>query len=155
MKKIKLGNSPKFIIVDDENFELFNKYKWLLNRGGYAQARINNKLRRIHTLLINSDSINVCDHINGNKLDNRKANLRLISRTQNNANRKPNKNSKLGTKGVCIDKNKVKKPYCAYICFDNKKQHIGYFATLKEAAEAYNQEAIKLWGKYALLNNIN
>ena len=157
MKQIKIGNSEKFILVDDIDFEELNKHKWLINKGGYPQTRYKTKLVLLHKLLVNfpeTNSINVCDHINRNRLDYRRENLRVATRIQNNANRIPNINSKLGTKGVSIDKRKLKNKFYAYICSDNKKIHIGYFATIKEAAEAYNKEAIKKWGEFALLNNI-
>jgi len=154
MKILKIENSKEIILIDNQDFEELSKHKWRLNRGGYPETRSKGKLKRVHNFLIKSDAINVCDHIDGNKLNNIRGNLRIITRTQNNANRQPNKNNKQGTKGVYFNKQNKKNPFEAYICSDNKKIHIGYFATIKEAAEAYNKEAIKKWGEFALLNNI-
>lgn len=156
MKKIKIGNSTKFIIVDDKDFESLNSHKWLVNKGGYPLTRYKNKLVLLHKLLTDfpeTNSLNVCDHINRNRLDYRRQNLRVATRIQNNANRKPNKNTE--TKGVYFDKRPLKKPFQAYICVDNGKVHLGYFSTREEASRAYNKEATKRWGSFALLNPVN
>lgn len=87
------------------------------------------------------------DHINGNKLDNRKANLRTSTKAQNCANA-IGKRSKSGIKGVYFYKGKWR----AYIATATKKTHLGSFETKEQASQAYNEAAIKKWGTFARLN---
>ena len=91
------------------------------------------------------------DHINQNGLDNRKANLRPATHTQNNCNRKKfSKNTYSKYKGVCWKK-KIKK-WTAQIGFNNKMIFLGYFHDEVAAAKAYDQAAIKYHREFAALN---
>lgn len=96
------------------------------------------------------------DHINGDKLDNRRINLRLATRTENEANKRKRRSHKGRAttsryKGVSINPDRRKK-YRAHITNEKKTRFIGSFLTEREAAEAYNREAIKEFGNFALLN---
>ncbi len=159
MKKIKLGGKygkGKYALVDNDDFEKFNQYSWYLSTTGYAIRGKWNKIKKqndiIHLhkkILITPKNMEV-DHINGNRIDNRKNNLRICTHKQNIANQKLQKRSKSGYKGVSYYKNYDK--WEAYVCTDNKKYRIGYFSIKKEAALAYNKKAKELFGKYACLN---
>lgn len=82
------------------------------------------------------------DHINGNRKDNRIANLRLVSRTQNAENRhKPHKGNTSGVKGVSWYKRSGS--YVAQICVGGKRITLGYRKTLEEAAALYAEAAAK------------
>jgi predicted aspartyl protease len=73
------------------------------------------------------------DHINGNKADNRRKNLRPVTYAENCHNRKRNSNNTSGTTGVRkVENGKFE----AYIYVNGKKIHLGYFATKKEAEDA-------------------
>jgi hypothetical protein len=82
-----------FAIVDDDDVELLSRFSWQLNCQGYATAnvgigRAHVTHERMHRLIMRPpDGIDV-DHINGNRLDNRKCNLRLATRQQNLRNSK-------------------------------------------------------------------
>jgi hypothetical protein len=77
------------------------------------------------------------DHINGNKHDNRLENLRIVSRSENNQNRRfANKNNKLGLKGICQIYNGK---YRVLIGLNGKNIHLGYFKNLEEAIQARKQ----------------
>lgn len=89
------------------------------------------------------------DHINNNKLDNRRFNLRSVSPTANSQN----KAKKAGTTskyiGVCVQNGVIK----AQIGIGNRKtKNLGSFATEEEAALAYNQKALELHGLGAKIN---
>ena len=90
------------------------------------------------------------DHINGNRLDNRKENLRLATPQQNQMNRKSHRNSTSKYKGVSWDKSRNK--WRALIMIDNKYKHIGRYQDEREAALAYDKAARELFGEYAHLN---
>jgi hypothetical protein len=87
------------------------------------------------------------DHINGDKADNRIANLRPATHKQNSANRLINKNSTSGVKGVGWHKNNAK--WRAQIKLNGKKKNLGYFDAIEDAAAAYQNAAINNFGEFA------
>ena len=113
--KRKCKNSGKyFALVDDELFDKLNKYHLSISKNGYAQRRvkIGDKISIIpmHRQIMNltfGDKQYV-DHINGNRLDNRKSNLRFCTRTENNHNMKLSYRNKSGAKGIYKDKNHLR-----------------------------------------------
>lgn len=91
------------------------------------------------------------DHRDHDKLNNRLSNLRLATRSQNNANiRKSRGSSK--AKGVYWETKR--KSFRAHVRFHGKSIHLGYFDIEDEAAHAYNKKAIELFGEYASLNPV-
>ncbi len=88
------------------------------------------------------------DHVNGNGADNRRANLRIATRSQNGANRGPQKNNTSGYKGVSRDKQR----WQASITVMGVCHRIGGFDTPEEAAVAYDIRAREVFGEYAKLN---
>lgn len=157
MKKIKLtcGFST---IVDDEDFEELSKHKWQYNSIGYAvrTVALDDKTRTslyMHVAIMGKiDGLEI-DHINGNKLYNRRENLRHVTREQNNQNRKPNKNASSKYKGVCWHKNNQK--WGSQIKINGKCIYLGSYKSEEDAALAYNEAAIRLQGQYARLNTID
>lgn len=106
----------------------------------------------MHRLLMTSPTGTMVDHINGNGLDNRKENLRVVTNSQNLMNRGKNKNNTSGYKGVLWDK--VRNKWIALIGFNNKNIYLGRFFTKNEAAFAYNAKAEELFGEFAQINII-
>ena len=84
------------------------------------------------------------DHVNGNRLDCRRSNLRVATRSQNACNRNVQSNSLSGVKGVCWDKSRSK--WKAQLTIGGKHFQIGRFDTLDEAIEAY-EEYSKIYHK--------
>lgn len=131
MKQIELKHG-EIVLVDDEDFEELNKYRWCLNNGGYA-TRMNDG----HTSILMHRFINSTpkgletDHINGNKLDNRKENLRNVTHSQNQMHNRIPKNNTSGVKGVTWDK--VNKKWQAQIKLNQKVHHLGRYSTLQGA----------------------
>jgi len=104
MKKIKLTRE-KFALVDNENFEWLNQWKWFCDSSGYA-ARTDycggrNLRIYMHRVINGTPGKMETDHINLNKLDNRKANLRTATSSLNKINRPMQPNNSSGYKGVC------------------------------------------------------
>jgi len=87
------------------------------------------------------------DHIDMDRSNNRYSNLRLATRSQNYMNRRAYSNNSLGIKGVCLSKGGKK--YRANIYYRGKQICLGYYHTVKEAAEAHRLGAIKYHGEYA------
>lgn len=87
------------------------------------------------------------DHINGNRSDNRIANLRPASRSQNNANAKLRSDNKSGSKGVSWDAGRNR--WHAQIRAHGKQHHLGRFHSKEEAQAAYATAAKRMFGEYA------
>jgi len=89
------------------------------------------------------------DHIDGNKLNNRRSNLRVATRSQNSANRGPTGGtSKFKGVRYCKDKGR----YRAEIQADGRYIHLGYFDVEVDAARAYDQAAVTHYGEFAYTN---
>lgn len=154
MKEIKL-HKGETVFVDDEDFEIVNLFRWHLN-GGYARhnERINGKYYYIfmHHLIKNTPNGMRIDHINRNKFDNRKCNLRFCTHAQNQYNTSHRKQSKSQYKGVSWSQKDKK--WTVNISKNGERKHIGLFHQKEAAAQAYNFVAKELFGKFAYLNPI-
>ena len=150
MKKIKLTQN-KYALVDDEDFEKLSKYKWHFT-GQYAAHRLhrnggNKKIQWMHRFILNTPIGKDTDHINGNKLDNRKKNLRICSRTENSRNSKIRSNNTSGFKGVHW--HGALKKWRARIKVNGKCIHLGCFDDKKSAHNAYCKASEILFGEFA------
>lgn len=152
-EKIKSICGRYTIIVDDEDFPLLSRHRWFIHKNEltphFSYKSLNIPIYRIILAPYRRKEV---DHINRNRLDNRKANLRLVTRTQNEMNKAPTKLNTSGYKGVRMAKTKGK--WFAFIHFQNKRLYLGTFPSKIEAAKAYNREAIKLYSGYAWLNPV-
>lgn len=138
-------------LIDAEDLPKIKGHKWYQHMG-YARARVaHGELHMSHMIMPCPDGMFI-DHINRNKLDNRKANLRVVTRSQNNANRSSFKNSTSVYKGVHW--NKKSGLWEATIKKDGHQISLGMFDNEVAAASAYNANARKIWGEYAVLNDI-
>lgn len=155
MKLITLTQGKK-VIVDDIDFEFLNQWKWYLNKG-YA-VRGYSKRILMHRFIINTPKGMDTDHINGDKLDNRRNNLRVATRSQNMANRKLNVLKTSNYLGVCLRKqrykNKIYKYWIAQISFNNQRIYLGEYKNEAEASKVYNQKAQELFGEFAKVNTV-
>jgi hypothetical protein len=162
MKELLLTQS-KVAFIDDEDFERVNKYKWRYAKSkkwnsAYAYGyntfqHADNQNRRtlpLHRFILglSPDDKRVVDHIDGNGLNNLRANLRIATRSQNMANSKVRSSSTY--KGVYSLKDR--KAFKATITKNRISTHLGYFPTAIEAARAYDQKAKELFGEFAALN---
>ena len=160
MKEIKL--SKGFVaLVDDDDFEYLNQWKWHVFKSGSGFRAVRNKPRGTNggkqgaiymhrvVLKVTDPKISV-DHKDHNTLNNQKENLRKATHSQNMANRTPHKGSTSIYLGVNFC-GQHKKWRCQ-IYKNGRKIFMGYFVDEKDAALAYNKEAIKLHGEFANLN---
>jgi hypothetical protein len=156
MKYIKLSQG-NIAIISDEDFESLSKYKWHFSKA-YGAGRSVSKYGVHWTVTMNRQITNCpngsyVDHINRNRLDNRRENLRICTNAENNQNR-PKSNHKVKPtskyKGVYYDK--LRDSYRAYIWKDSKYYFIGRFKKELEAAEARDIWAGQLHGAYACFN---
>lgn len=153
MKQIKLSNTSAFALVDDEDFDMLHEYSWYLCGVGYAYGRIDNEICSLHRKILNlkKDDRTYVDHIDDNRLNNQKSNLRKCTNQENSRNsRKTSKITSSKYKGVSWNK-KISK-WRVRIFVNNKGKHIGAFDCEIMAAKAYDIYADKYFGEFARLN---
>jgi hypothetical protein len=143
----------KLAIVDFEDYEAISKYKWCIMSTGYAAkgALLPNGKRGLvlmHRVIMNTPNGMDTDHVNGDKLDNRRCNLRICSRSQNMQNQKAIRRKTSKYKGVCW--HKAAKKWLVQV----DGNFIGHFSTEIDAALSYNWYAKKYFGEFAKLNRI-
>lgn len=150
MKEIKLTQG-KVALIDDEDFDLVSQYHWYFD-GKYAKTCWDKQGKtyylRMHRLILGLTNPKIdTDHINHNKLDNRRSNLRICNRAENLRNRKAHGKSKY--LGVFYNHNKY---ITAQIRANGRTIHLGTFDTEEEAAMAYDNAARKYHKEFANLN---
>lgn len=156
-------------LVDEADYELIRPYRWYAVRGThtfYAQRtwfeshpadgrRHGRKhgvyhTEKMHHLLGKPTPGIVVDHVDGNGLNNSRANLRFCTRAQNAHNRQISKGNTSGYTGVSYHQRAGK--WQSRINHAGKTQHLGYHATPEAAARAYDAAALRLRGDFAQLN---
>lgn len=142
----------KVALVDDADFEWLNTFKWCYSYG-YAIRKVgwpNRKTQWMHREIAGTPAGMITDHINGDKLDNRRSNLRACNSSENKCNAVAQSNNTSGYKGVSWNKRSAK--WEAQICVNRRGIHLGYFDTAEAAAKAYDEACIKLHGEFARTN---
>ena len=151
MKTIPLTQG-KVAVVDDCDYDYLMQWKWGYD-GRYARRREgsndNTRIIRMHQAMVDAPLV---DHIDGDRLNNTRANLRAATRSQNGYNRGKTKSNTSGYKGVGWHKAAGK--WAAFIQYDKIPKHLGLFKCKHEAARAYNNAALELHGEFARLNII-
>lgn len=144
-------------LVDDEDYGKVKDLHWNDYNHGYPRTFSRKgsgplTSQCMHNIIFPPKKGFVIDHINGNKLDNRKQNLRYATHNGNSQNRLPHANNTSGFKGVVWHKRDKK--FQASIKLNSKRIYLGYFNTAEAAARAYNEAAIKYHGEFASLNKL-
>jgi len=143
----------RFTIVDAEDYDRLAEHKWYVsdNRGlFYAQRQQNGRTIRMHRVILNIPPGLLCDHKNHNTLDNRRCNLRICTQAQNHYNQLPRDGGTSRYKGVHWHKDHRR--WEAQIQHKGRNIHIGYYDYEADAAIAYDDMAIELFGEFACLN---
>lgn len=152
MKELRL-DALHVAIADDADFEMLSHWKWTWE-GRYAIRRETRggrpRVCYMHRMILLPEDGQQVDHVNGNKLDNRRCNLRLASKSENQANSAPRSETSSPFKGV----SRVSGRECwrAYICSAGSYIHLGHFASENDAARAYDDAARRLFGEFARTN---
>lgn len=135
-------------IIDTEDYEKVKDYKWHTKPDNYVT---NGKIGSLSRIVMNvTDKSIEVDHINHDKLDNRKENLRICRHNGNGKNQQIPKNNTSGHKGVI--KAQTEGKWIAQIRANGQLHYLGTFNTKEEAAKAYNKAAKRLHGEFACLN---
>jgi hypothetical protein len=158
MKSIPLTKG-RTALVDDADYPWLSQLRWCFSSDGYAVNYYTDEhgqrhRRSMHRLIFarrRGDplprSLQV-DHINRNRIDNRRHNLRYATRTQNQANKSKQKNNRSGYKGVSRHKTKWE----VRIRYAGKKLYLGLYLDPVTAAEVYDGAARLLYGDFAGVN---
>lgn len=151
--KVTLPNG-KITLISKEDLSIINAHSWYVSTSGYvvcydpSDTSGDSKLR-LHRIIMKAPKGLHVDHIDGNKLNNTRNNLRLVTGQQNSFNRSAGKNNTSGYKGVSWSK--VSKKWRAYITVNCKQIHLGLFDSKEDARAAHIEAQIKYHGEYACL----
>ena len=156
MKLVKLTQG-KFAFVDDDIFEIVNKYKWhVVKRGknNYASRTClegKKKIIYMHRFILDiTNPKEIVDHVDGNGLNNIKKNIRICNTFENARNSRSRENKSSIYKGVHFNKKSNK--WRAMICINNKSMHLGMFDNEEDAGKKYDEVAKINYGEFAKLN---
>lgn len=157
--EIELTKGKK-VIVDEYDYNHLRKWKWQYGANGYAVrdeylGRVDGKYRHrtvlMHRIIMNAPQGMDVDHKNSDKLDNRRSNLRLATRSQNKANMKSMKrlNGELPMGVTYNPSPRTKQPYMARVCYQGKSYFLGNFYSLQAAEQAYKDKKRDLFKEFA------
>lgn len=130
----------RIVLIDDEDAELVSRFKWWISPQGYvltsiqAGDRANRTTKSMHRLVLNDPPSQAIDHINRNKLDNRKCNLRACTDSENNRNKGKRRGCSSRHRGVSW--NKRKGAWQVVIRVNGRLEWGGWFDSEDEAAKA-------------------
>lgn len=157
MKQIKLTQG-QVAMVDNEDYDELNAFKWFAHwvpgtqsfRAARHSPRVNGKQTTIymHAVVAGTPKGMHTDHANHDTLDNRRANLRICTNSQNQMNHDQQSRNSSGYKGVA----KKGSRWIAQIGVDKKLHYLGTYSDALEAARAYDEAAKRLHGEFVVLN---
>lgn len=139
-----IGEDVSRTLIDLEDVEKVRNYKWSMNGKGYVTSNTPQVI--LHRLIMDYPEDMMIDHINHNRLDNRKSNLRICTQQQNNMNRTMNSNNTSGIAGVSWHKGNRK--WGAKIQVAGKQIYLGYYQTKEQAVEARRRAELEYFGEY-------
>lgn len=160
MKKIPLTQG-KYALVDDADYECLKQFNWRIRITGRQVYAIRDlpkhkgkrRTMPIQRFLLNAHPPLYIDHINSDGLDNRRSNLRICTKQQNNMNQRPQVGKSSVYKGVTWrTRDKI---WAAQIHINKKTIHLGHFKLETDAARAYNEAAKIYFGEFAKLNDLD
>lgn len=125
---VEMSNTHNIMMCDADVWEKHKNQTWF-EHDGYASARVNTKIRKMHRLIKECPKGYVIDHINRNKLDNRRDNIRVTTQCVNCINKGASRKSKTGYKGIYEYGNR----YIVSIRVKGKRKHLGIYNTLSDA----------------------
>ena len=144
--KLSGKSENKFFMFSPSDLVFVKRASWFLNTKGYVAGRLRGEARdsTYHRLILDVPNNFQVDHVNRNKLDNRRENLRIVTNSQNQSNR--------FAKGVYKTRNDK---YSASIQYQKIRYHLGVFTTFEEAKNAYISKKNELCGEYSPYTKIN
>ena len=152
MKKISLTNGG-VTLISDEDYSEVSKYKWFLKRETHKESVIRTIGKiSLSRFLLNPPKGMLVDHIDGNRLNNQRENIRICTPAENARNTILYSTNTSGFRGVMWKKSNKK--WHARITVNYKRISLGFFDSITDAAKAYNKAAKEYFGEFARLNYI-
>jgi len=158
LKIVSVKHGTFEILLDDEDVEKVKQLHWNINKFNHAMKRnyfyvVNRDGLLLHRYIMNAPKGLVVDHINGDKLDNRKQNLQICTVKKNSRKSQFRLTNKSGHSGVFwYYYNNVNK-WVAQIIVDYKTIHLGYYDDIKDAIKAREKAEIKYFGDFKPISN--
>lgn len=149
--EIPLKRGRPALIDASDGLEVL-QHHWFLMTVGYAAAHVGSRMMYLHRFVMGARKGEFVDHINGDKLDCRRSNLRICTQSQNGANRKRITKQCIDIPYKGIKWHRNIRRWGASICFHRKSIHLGCFDTPELAALAYDVAARACWGEFATPN---
>lgn len=156
MIEIELTNTDEVSIINSEDYSRVSEIPWYKDSNGYVSKNLyvgNQKWEKLslHRMVLGAEKGQIVDHINGNRLDNRRSNLRFATSLENARNARINSRNTSGYKGVSERNGRFE----AYIRNHGTLEHLGTYEDLEDAAKAYNVKAVEYFGEFARLNEVD
>lgn len=155
MTELQLPRTTKVALLDDLDYERLIGTGlgrgWYLGSNNYVTKGWKGVMISLHRLIMGFPDADV-DHIDGDRLNNQRSNLRLATDQTNAWNVAKHRDGNSQFKGVHRHKGRGHKRWVAQICIERKQRNIGYFMTERQAAMAYDIYASLAFGEYARLN---
>ena len=160
IRLIPLGRSGKHAIVDAQDFEALTSLAcWHVNSQGYARRSFTRAMRcgevklpfLMHRIVMGALGEQEVDHVNGNRLDNPRCNLRFATYAQNRMNI-PKFHGKFASRFKGVTWHKQHQKWYACISINKTSKFLGLFAQEEDAARAYDIAAIEHFGEFARIN---
>ncbi len=139
-----------YAYVDAADYDRLSQHKWQLVSGRYAGRRENGKMVLMHREIMQTPPGKVCDHADGNGLDNLRANLRNCRPQDNHRNKAKMIGGRSRFKGVQY--HKPTRKWFARIWYEGRSRSLGYHDTEEAAARAYDRAAVLCFREFARLN---
>jgi hypothetical protein len=154
---IGITDKGERFFIDIDDYEIASQYCWRFSEQGYIIANGRNgenKIVWLHRVVMRiTDDNTLVDHKDWDKHNNRKSNLRIATKSENNINIRRKRNNTSGYTGVTFNKRCGK--YVARISKDNKRIFLGAFSTFEEAVKARHSAELELHGEWSGENNRN
>ena len=137
---------------DLEDYDLIKNIYWRTDECGYARGydTISKRLVRMHKIITHTDQNTIIDHINRNKLDNRKANFRYATKSQNRINSKTRTNNTSGIQGVRFEEGKWR----VRISINGKYKHLGMYNNFDDAVKVRLKAEKEYYGEFAMQKHL-
>ena len=133
-------------MIDADDYDRVKNVCWYMKHG-YVLGCINGKEVNLHRFLTDCPKDAIVDHINQNKADNRKSNLRIVNHSQNNMNKPMQKNNTSGFVGV--NYHKKNKKWTASISVNHRQIYLGSFSVMQDAIEARKKAEARYFGAFS------
>lgn len=143
----------KVTLIDADDFDKVKDFQWHVQNRPRPYAKMTSRDKKqvyLHRVITGAKAGQIVDHINGDRLDNRKRNLRLVTPAQNNWNQRKHKNNTSGFSGVFLQRKTNK--FEAAIKHRTHSRHLGTFDNPYEAAVSYDMAKAEIAGEYGSYN---